>query len=135
MAEKQPADNFAARVKGDDNFSAKGIKRTTQERPLILRGDVGEVGARNEVPMQFEPADQWIALVILDLVSFWQTAQPGTQAIAIALPNARKNSNPSHAGCVCHCFNDAGKQSFDLIQASEDTRETQQRQRWRVCAL
>src|SRR5438046_2424433 len=51
MTEKQPADNLATCIKRDDNFGAKAIERPTQERPLILRGDVCEVGARNEVPM------------------------------------------------------------------------------------
>src|SRR5213595_222826 len=80
-------------------------------------------------------SDQWIALVVLDLVSFWQTAQPSTQAIAISLTNARKNSNAGHAGSVRHSFNDAGEQSFDIIQAPKDTRETQQRQRWPMRTL
>src|SRR5437870_3501825 len=107
MAEKEPADNLAAGVERDDNLGAESIERATQERPLILRGDVSEIGTRNKVPVQLEPADQWIALAVLDLVSFGQATQPGTQAIAIALANARENPNASHASGIGHSFNNA----------------------------
>src|SRR5205823_2763400 len=107
----------------------------TQKWPLILRGNMREVGPRNEVPMEFKPADQWIPLVILDLVSFRQATQTRTQAIAIPLTNTRKNANAGHASSVRHSFNDAGEQSFDIIEAPKDARKTQQRQRRRVHML
>src|SRR5438270_8483873 len=102
MAEKQPADDFATRIKRDDHFGAQAIERPTQEWPLILRGNMREVGAGKEMPMQFKPADQWVTFVVLDLVSFRQTTQSRTQAITMPLLNKRKNSNPGHAGSIRH---------------------------------
>ena len=128
MTEKEPADNPIGGVKRDDDFGREGIKGAPHDRSLRRVG-VGKIRPADQVGMELKPADKRIALAVFDVVGFGQTTQPGAQAKAIALPDFRKNSYPSHAGRIGHIFHDAAEERLDVIEAAEHPGEAQKRHR------
>ena len=108
MTEKEPADNAPARVQRDDDFRAEGIKRATQQGTLCLLG-LSEMAPANQMGVELKPAHQRIALAVFHLRGFRETAQAGTQAIMLALPHPRKESDAGHAGGIGHSFHHRGE--------------------------
>src|ERR1044071_8124765 len=86
MTEKDPADDSAPGVKGDNDFRGEGVEGAAHDRALG-RLHVRDVRARDEVGVQFEPADQRVALAAFYIVGLGQAAQSCPQPVAVALPD------------------------------------------------
>ena len=65
---------------GTMTSAPNSIERAAHERALRRIDACGEIAAADQVRVQFEPADQRIALAVFELVRFRQAAQAGAQA-------------------------------------------------------
>ncbi len=129
VAKKEPADDPAARVQRHNHFGAESIEGAPHHCALRGIRRVGEIAPADQVGVKFEPAHQRIALAVFDLVGFRKAAQARAQPIAIALPDARKNSDAGNTRRIGHALDQVGEQRFHVIESAEDAREAQQRHR------
>ncbi len=70
--------------------------------PLV--GSLGQGAPGDQMRVQFEPADQRVALAIFDLGSLRKTPQAGPKSITVALPDFRENADASDPGGVGHAL-------------------------------
>src|SRR5436190_17643742 len=126
MTEKDPADDPAASVQRYDHFRRESIEGAPHEGALPGI-DVRQVRAGNQVRVQLKPADESVALPVLDVVGFRKATQAGAETVAIALPDLGKNSNASYAGRIGHTFDEVCQEGFDVIETPEHAGKTQER--------
>src|SRR5437870_2370294 len=110
-----------------DYLRAEGIESAPKNLSLGGIFDLEKISATDEVRVQFEPAHQRIARAIFDADCFRQTAQTSTQAIAIALRVATKNSDPRDRDPFGEALGDAVHENVHILEAAKDAREAQER--------
>jgi hypothetical protein len=126
VTKEKPADDTPVRVQRDDDFGPKGVERTPHQSALRLIECLSEVAPVNDMRVQFEPANQRIALAIFDLSSFGKATQPGAKPIMITLPDFGKNAYTADASGIGHAFDNAGEQSLNVIKTAKDPRKPEQ---------
>src|SRR2546421_5098542 len=125
MSEKDPAHDRTARVKRHDRFRTEKVECAAHERALALVRRLARIGARNQMPMQFEPTDQRIAFAKFQFIRFRQTTKTGAKPVFVAFAGEREKSNATDASGIGCSFHDCSDERFNVVQPAKDSRKSQ----------
>src|SRR5207247_1560444 len=78
------------------------------------------------MPMQFEPTDQRIAFAKFQFLRFRQTTKTGAEPVSVPFAGLREKSNATDASGIGYCFHDCSNERFNIVQPTENTRESQE---------
>ena len=128
VAEEEPAEQPLARLERDDDLGPEQVEDFGQELAGFRVADVFEIGPRDHVPVELEPAHQRILLVVLCLRRVLETAQPGAQPVPLAVARLAENAGPGDHERSGHALHEVLEDLVHVVEMAQRAGESARRQ-------